>query len=166
MATSINDVNLFQPTGFQISIDRKNFSAITFFAQQVMHPSMQTTAADLSSPRLQSIPMPADTVVFGELSINGVLDENFKAYKEIYTWMLKLVNSNFLPAGSRTATEPPSHCDITVVALTSANNPNITIKYRDCVPTSVGDITFDASLSDVSVISFPTTFKFSHFEVI
>jgi hypothetical protein len=163
MAECIGDVNLFQPTGFQVSIDRNKLPNIAFFAQQVMHPGMQTNPADYSVPRLQAFPMPADTITFGELNIMGVLDEDFKSYKEMYNWMLELVNSKYRPASGRTADDTPSHCDVVVVALTSSNNPNITIRYKDCVPVSLGDITFDASSSDVPVVVVPVTFKFSHF---
>ena len=166
MALSIDNIDPFQPNGFQIVIDRKNFAAISFFAQSVMHPSITTTAAEYGVPRLQSIPMPADTVLFGELSIMGILDADFKAYTEIYEWMLKLVNSPYVTPVNRTDEELPSHCDITVIALTAHNQPNVKFRYIDCVPTSAGDISFERAVGDVQIITFPTTYKFSHFRVI
>jgi hypothetical protein len=163
--SGIQDVNLFQPNGFQIAIDRKNLPAISFFAQSVMHPSVQTQAAEYSVPRVQSIPMPADTVAYGELSIMGMLDADFKCYTEIYDWMLSLVNSKYINPVNKQDQEIPSHCDITVIALTSASTPNITIRYKDCVPTSVGDINFEAAVGDVQIVVVPITFRFSHFTV-
>ena len=165
MPSSIDDLTLFQPNGFRIVIDRANFPAISFFAQSVMHPSVTTNAADYSVPRVQAIPMPADSVTYGELSIMGVLDAGFKSYIEIYDWMLDLVNHPYRTPDKRTAEQPPSHCDITVIAMTASNTPNIEIHYKDCVPTSAGDISFEIAVGDVQVIVFPTTYKFSQFEV-
>ena len=55
--------------------------------------------------------------------------------------------------------------DITVVAFNSHNNKSKTIKYINCVPTSVGAITFDATVGDTEVITFPVTFKIDFFEI-
>ena len=56
--------------------------------------------------------------------------------------------------------------DITATAFNSHNNKSRIIKYINCVPTSVGAITLDATVGDAEVISFPVTFKIDFFEII
>lgn len=164
MAECINDINPFQPTGFQIAIEKSRLGAFTFFSQQVMHPGAQTNPTPMQSPRVMQIPFPADTVQYGELNFMAILDENFTSYKQVYALMLSYVNENFVPGASRTAVDDPHHFDTVVTALTSSNNANVSIRYRDCVMVSIGDITFDATATDVPTIIFPVTISFSHFD--
>ena len=52
-----------------------------------------------------------------------------------------------------------------MVALSNHNNKNVEIRYKDCVPVGLGDINFNAQDQAVDVVSFPASFRFSHFEV-
>lgn len=163
-ATSgLNNVNFLQPTAFKLVIDRRNYQNLEFFAQSVMHPSMTLSAAELPYSRLSSIAMPGDKLTFGELSANIILDENMNSYLEMYNWMKRIVeNPNTNPLDT---TSIPTFADITVSVLTSHNNTNRSIKYVDCIPTLLGDVSFETTTGDIQYISFPVSFRFSYFEI-
>jgi hypothetical protein len=163
-ATSgLNNVNFLQPTAFKLVIDRRNYQNLEFFAQSVMHPSMTLNSAELPYSRLASIAMPGDKLTFGELSANIILDENMNSYLEMYNWMKRIVeNPNTNPLDT---TSIPTFADITVSVLTSHNNTNRSIKYVDCVPTLLGDVSFETTTGDIQYISFPVSFRFSYFEI-
>jgi hypothetical protein len=97
-----------------------------------------------------------------------LLDEDFKTYKEIYDWMLRHVNEEQIAeqnAFTSSQSPTPSYADIHITALSSHNNKNVTFKYVDCIPVSLGDIAFDAQNQSVEFITFPVAFRFSYFEI-
>lgn len=167
MAELTDNINLFQPTGFKLIINRKNYPNLEFFAQTVTHPGATLNAAELPFSRISSLPMPGDTLTFGELSVTILLDEDFNAYTEMFNWMVRQVNGKFTNAFGASQTEGglSSFTDITVVALTSHNNLNKKIRYVDAIPVSVGDINFEATNSGVDYITFPVSFRYSYFEI-
>ena len=58
--------SFLQPTGFKISINRKYFPNLEFFAQSILHPAVTATAAEIAIPRLSpGLPMPAATINYG-----------------------------------------------------------------------------------------------------
>lgn len=164
MATLTTNLNYLQPTAFKLSIDRKNYPNLEFFAQTVSHPSMSLTVADLPFRRT-NIHLAGDKLTFDELSATIILDEDMKSYIEMYNWMERLVEQNNRPATKRLEDLPPTSADITLSVLSSHNNSNRKISYADCMPTSLGNINFEATVSDVQYLTFPVTFRFTYFTI-
>ena len=162
-----DNINLFQPTGFKLIINRRNFPNLQFFAQTVNHPSVTLNAAELPFSRIASVPQAGDTVTFSDLSATILLDEDLKGYQEMYNWMLRLVNEEYVSAYDATVDSgvEPTANDITVTALTSHNNINKSIRYVDAIPTSLDDIQFEANNSGVEYITFPVSFRFTYFVI-
>lgn len=164
MADFTCSTNYLVPTGFKVSISRENYPNLEFFAQAVQHPSMDMTPSEVAYPRVGSIVTPGDTISFGTLNMDVLMDENMKVYEELYEWFFQLVNENHKNnTGRMFDTAKSSYCDIRVTVLTSHNNGNRTIKYLNALPISLGDIAFTAT-SDEQYISFPATFRFDYFE--
>lgn len=162
-ASGLNNINFLQPTAFKLVIDRRNYPNLEFFAQTVMHPSMTLSAAELPYSRIASIAMPGDKLTFGELSANIILDENMNSYIEMYNWMKRLVETSNVSALN--TDQIPTFADITVSVLTSHNNSNRSIKYIDCIPTLLGDVSFETTTGDIQYLTFPVSFRFSYFEI-
>ena len=145
---SDNNTNLFQPTGFKVIIDRKNYGTLEFFVQAVNHPGASVPAVDVPVKRLQSLPLAGGQVEYSELTMDVLLDEDMNSYIELYNWMLRSVNN--VPNITRddfkgnTSTQP-TYSDITVVALTSHNNRSVKFKYTDAIPVTIGDIRFEST---------------------
>ena len=161
MVTS--NTNFLQPSGFKLVIDRKKYGNVEYFAQSVSHPSVAGQAVQVGYPRA-AIHMPADTLSFGELQVNVLMDEDMTAYLEIYDWMRRLVNENYETRTFADSDEYPSTADISIVVLTSHNNKSKTIRYIDCVPVDLGSIDFQATSGTTQYITFPVTFSFTRFE--
>lgn len=161
-----DNINLFQPTGFKVNIDRKNYPNLEFFAQSVQHPGVSMTPAEVSYPRVRSIPYPGDGLSFGELSVILLLDEDLNSYIEIYNWMIRMVKEPYV-SGEKALMEDKlaSVTDVTVTALTSHNNPNKKIVYKDAMPTQLGDIEFQAANASVDYLTVPISFRYSYFEI-
>ena len=50
--------------------------------------------------------------------------------------------------------------------LSSHNNTTQKIRYRDCLPVSLGGINFTSTTGTVTYLTFTASFRFSTFEII
>ena len=164
-----DNINLFQATGFKVAIDRQNYANMQFFVQSIVHPGATNAAAETPFQRVQGVPMPGNSMTYGELSMEVLVDEDFESYTEMYNWMLRLVNNRQVEKrddfhGGRN--DQPTYADIHITALTSHNNKNVEFKYIDCVPVSIGDLRFEATNQSVEYYTFNASFRFSYFDII
>jgi len=168
MADFTCDTNYLAPTGFKITVSRENFPNLQFFAQQIMHPSMEMSAVDVPYRRA-SVAVTGDTVSFGMLSMDIIMDENMNTYEELFEWLERMVEEPHRPNTGRllssTTNSVAHYCDIRVQVLTSGNNVAREIKYVNTFPISLGDITF-AATSEGQYITFPVSFKFDYFDFV
>lgn len=163
-STGLNNTNFLQPTNFKLSIDRKHFPNLDFFCQSVSHPDMMSNTVDMPYQRIAAIPMPGDKLTFGELTCMILLDENMNSYKEMYDWLLRIVETTQLNATDRSADLPPTYADLSVSVLSSTNNQVRSLKYIDCIPTGLGAIQFESIASGDTYLTFAASFRFSYFE--
>jgi hypothetical protein len=163
-----SNISLFQPTGFKVIIDRKNYANLEFFVQSISHPGATVPAIETSYKRISSVPQPGGQMEYGELTMDVMLDEDMNSYTEMYNWMLRLVNLEQIDRRNNFAgkvSDTPTYADIKVVALTGHNNSNKTFTYVDCIPVAIGDIRFEAQNQSVEFITFPASFRFSYFDI-
>ena len=156
-----SSVNYLQPTGFRMLIDRRRFANVSFYIQSVDHPGLTTSAAESPFRKYESLPQLPDSYTYGQLTVNIILDENMNSYTELLNWMLANVDGNPIAAGE----EEPSHSDIVLSILTSKNNINKTVYYRDAFPTDLGSFTMAANTDGTEVIVFSVTFRYTKFDI-
>jgi len=164
-ASALNNVNYLQPNAFKLTIDHKHFQNLEFFCQTVMHPALSSNPIEVPYKRISSIPFAGDKLTFGELTAMIIVDENLNAYTEMYKWLERTIEQQDNTPLYRTASKPPTYADITLNILSSNNNKTRQIRYIDCIPTSLGDMTLESTAGDVSFITFPASFRFSYFEL-
>ena len=171
MTTNLSDnTNLFQPTGFQVVIDRQQFGNFSFFCQRVQHPGASNPIVEVPFRNYASAPMPGGQLTYGDLTMDVMLDEDFNTYNEMYDWLVRLnhseqIKKRYSVLKPDNNSDQPSHSDIIVTALTNQNNKNRRIIYHDAVPHTVGDIQFDATNASVEYIIFPVSFRFTYFVI-
>jgi hypothetical protein len=166
MATLTTNFNYLQPTSFKIILDRKNYPNLEFFCQSVTHPGMIMNSVEVPFRKITGIPFPGDKLTFNELTTNIILDEDMTAYNEMYSWIRRLLDQDMRSPINRTATTPPHFADITLHILNSANTTSKKIRYIDCVPTALGDIQLESTATGTEFVTFPTSFRFSYFELV
>tara|TARA_B100000131_G_scaffold88797_2_gene85639 strand:+ start:232 stop:783 length:552 start_codon:yes stop_codon:yes gene_type:complete len=164
-STGLNNLNFLQPTAFQMTIDRQHFTNLQFFCQTVLHPSLNVNAIEVPFKRVSTVPFAGDKLTFTELTCIIIVDENMNSYTEMYNWMQRSVLQPDVGPTKRDTTKPPTYCDMTLQILSSHNNKNRSIKYKDCLPTSLGDMTLESTSGDNQYITFPATFRFTTFEL-
>jgi hypothetical protein len=165
MATLTTNINYLQPTSFKLVMDRKNYPNLEFFCQTVTHPGMLMSSVEMPYQKITGVPFPGDKLTFNELSANIILDEDMQGYEEMYNWIRRLLDTPQRESLSRTRTAPPTYADITLHILSSHNNTTKQVQYKDCVPTSLGDISFESTSTGDAFITFNASFRFSYFEL-
>ena len=160
-----SNLNYLQPTGFRVVIDRTRYPNLEYFAQQVTHPGAQLNPLELPARRITSVPLAGDKITFSEVSFNIILDENMTSYREMYDWMVRITNEGQVSAGAR-GEKKPTYADITLSVLSSHNNQTLRVRYKDCIPTSLGTINFQSTTGDVQFLTFDASFRFAQFEIV
>lgn len=154
--------NYLEPTGFKILINREKYPNLQFYAQTVNHPDMNLGETLVGYPRVSRVAFAGESIEFGVLSMDVLLDENMQSYRELYNWCERCVETSHKQGTDLNANEDGFYHDITISILTSHNNANRSFKYVNCFPTNLGSIPFSAQ-STGEYIAFPVTFRFDYF---
>ena len=163
MALTTN-LNYLQPTGFKVTISRDNYPNLEFFAQGVLHPGMSVTQTTIPYRR-SDVRLPGDKINFDNVSVTVIADEDLTSYIEMANWMERLVEvNNVIPSRRNTAITTTS--DMRVSILSSHNNVNKTILYKNAFPTNVSSIQLEAATSDVQYITFTVDFAYDYWEFV
>ena len=169
MAALTKNQNYLQPSGFKVVIDRENYPNLEFFAQSVNHPDVSLPMVSIPFRRNENVSMPGDTLSYSELSVTFILDEDLKGYIELYDWMERLVNKEFIGEELRSSKinpEIPSQADISLSILSSHNNQIKRVLYKACTPTSLSGLQFSSIASGVEYLTFNVSFAFTGFQFI
>jgi len=169
MAALTTNINFLQSTQFKVIIDRKKFGNLEFFAQAFQHPGVTVTSAPMAYKRIATVGLPGDTLTIDELGFEIIVDEGMNSYIEMYNWAKSqtedrrgLSGNNPLYRDIPSATDT-NEADITVLLMTNSNNVVRTIKYVDCVPTSLSGLNFSATVGEPSQVTFQASFRTEYF---
>ena len=168
MATTVSTLestNFLQPTGFKVIVNRSRFKNLEFFAQSVQHPDVSISPTIVPYKR-SNVNLPGDKLEYGTLTVDTILDENMNVYKEMHSWMTKVVEVNHTPSTANTVqSQDKSMYDISVLVLSSHNNTNDTIQYKDAFPTNIGSVNFQSTVDGIQFLTFPVTFAYTTFTI-
>jgi hypothetical protein len=75
------NINPLSPNGFMFSIAR--IPEVTYFCQEVNIPEVSLSTVEQGSPFVR-IPLPGDTLDFGELNVQFLVDSQMSNYKAMF----------------------------------------------------------------------------------
>ena len=119
-----------------------------------------------------------------------IVDENLENFQEIHGWLVGLgfprdhsEFRNLISAGSdrfpvsneSVSTEPgkvkfgapdqgPTFSDATLTVLSSKNNPQVEIRFRDLFPVSLTGLQYDQQAADVEYLTSTVTFRYTIYD--
>tara|TARA_B100000287_G_scaffold300296_1_gene283454 strand:- start:4041 stop:4547 length:507 start_codon:yes stop_codon:yes gene_type:complete len=168
MADLTTNLNYLQPTSYKITIDRENYPNLEYFAQSITHPGVITQQVEMPFRQVAGVPLTGSSLTYNELGATIILDENMSSYTEMHDWIRRNVETSDVPAIRRDwkKQKPPTYSDITISILSSHNNKTKQIVYKDCVPTSLGDITFESTASGTEFVTYAVSFRFMYFDIV
>ena len=166
----VKNKNFLNPTGFKFILNRA--PKVVFFSNQANIPGLNLGVAEQPT-YLTDIPQPGDKLLFQDLNLRFLVDEDLENYleiqhwlrglgfpdslKEIYDWQKSNPNA---PMGPLNYTS-----DGTLNVLSSANTPNFKVKFLNMFPVSISDLVFDATDSDIDYLTADVTFKYTIYNI-
>lgn len=176
-ARQISNRNFMSPVGFKFIISKT--PKVDFFCQAANIPGINMGTA-VQPSYLKDIAVPGDKVLYDDLTLRFLIDEQMENYLEIYKWITGLgypesveqygnlkEDDPFSTIPNIEFTDPRyfEFSDATLQILNSNFQPNILIKFKDIFPTSLTTLEFDASERDYAYFTAQVTFKYTIFEI-
>ena len=163
------NINFLSPLGFRFKLART--PNVNFFVTDVKLPSLSLGFVEIPTP-FKIVEIAGNKLDYGDFELTFRLDEDLVSYFEIYNWLTaigfpenfkqfaKLKNSSSAYGSLET-----QYSDGTVTILKSDMEPNIEINFQNMYPTSISDINFTATDTDVNYITATVTFKYQIYHV-
>ena len=169
----IKNRNFLAPTGFKLVLNRS--PKVAFFSNAANLPGI--TLGEATQPTyLKDIPTPGDKIVFDDLNIRFMVDEDLKNYMELQNWIRGLGYPESvqeiwdLQEEDRDITTKASHVmdiysDGTLTVLGSSQLPIFKVLFRDLWPYSLTTLQFDATDTDVNYFTAEVSFKYTIYNI-
>ena len=164
--------NYLSPIGFKFAINRTPI--FNHFVQAVNVPDLGLGTVNISTPFVR-LPVPGDQLQFGQLQVTFRVDEDMKAYSEIYDWMINLgFPDNFDQYKNVASTKDSvasgaslgNYSDATLTILSSASVPIIDVQLYDLFPISLTGLNFDSRLAEVEYLECSVTFAYKRYDIV
>ena len=160
MTQEIYSNNLLQINGFTFTLDR--IPQTTFRLTSCDLPEITVPAPEVSSGSGNQF-FPGTANEFEPLTIEFLVDEDLKNYKEIYRWITqqKYTTKEFTPKEK----EYFLVSDGALLTMTNSSNPNIAFNFKDLFPVSLGGLRFSTTVDQPTPVTCTATFRYSYFEI-
>ena len=176
------------PTQFKFSVIK--LPKVEYFCTAANLPGINLGTAEQITP-LKDIPLPGDRLQYDTLNIQFLVDENLENYREIHGWLTGLgfpkdneQFRNLQNAGSdrfpttknvglnkelgsiKKAVQDDGglYSDATLFVLTSKNNANLEVRFRDLYPVSLSGLDYNQQETDIQYLTANVTFAYKIYE--
>ena len=172
MSTLTSNQNFLSPVEFKLVLDR--LPNVEFFVKGVNIPGISSGQTDIPTP-FKTFSNPGDKLQYEDLTLNIICDEDMVAFREVSDWLVALTSPssfeqyaglNPKTVGTSSTTRSDVKSDGSLIILNSNKNANVTIKFSDMFPTSVGSIQLDTSTTDLTPPIFDITFKYGKYDIV
>jgi hypothetical protein len=173
-STQIENRNFLSPTGFKFTLRRS--PKVAFFCNQANIPDLNLGIA-VQPTYLKDIDQPGDKIVFGDLNLRFMVDENLENYMEIQNWIrglgypekleqfAELERSGFMNPQKYVKSAQDIYSDGTLQILRSSNTANFQIYFKDLFPYSLSTLPFDATVQDIQYFTADVNFKYTIYNI-
>ena len=181
---------LFDSLMHSLAVASKNASTQSF---ERANPSLRHAVMLSGRLRrnLKDIPIPGDKLEYDNLNITFLVDENLENYREIHGWLTGLgfpkdhsqfralqgagsdryptttdtgLNSELGRIKKPTQDDGGLYSDATLFVLSSKNNANLEIRFRDIYPISLSGLDYNQQETDIQYLTANVTFAYKIYE--
>ena len=152
MALTTNK-NFLSPVGFTFKLDATNFANTEYFCTQVTMPGISLAEAVVPYRGL-NLSMTGDRLSFEDLAIRFNVTENMENYIEIFNWLHDIVTTG--------GTENQFKFDATLMIMSSHNNLNKSIRFKDVFPTGQPDFVDELNYETQDPAELTMTYRCDH----
>jgi hypothetical protein len=176
-AKQISNRNYMSPVGFKFILSKA--PKVDFLCQAANIPAISMGTA-VQPTYLKDISVPGDKVLYDDLTLRFLIDEEMENYLAIYKWITGLGYPESIEQYRNLKRDDPysevknieltdpryfEFSDATLQILNSNFQPNILIKFKDIFPTSLSTLEFDVSERDYAYFTAQVSFKYTLFEI-
>lgn len=165
----IGNRNFLSLLGFKFNLARA--PKVDFFSKSANIPGINLGVA-IQPTYLKDIPIPGDKLIFDDFRLTFTIDENLENYNTIQSWMRGLgypesvyEYSEWKQSDPNNPTQDPNVSDGTLIIFNSNFQPTTLVKFQGMFPTSLSDIEFDATQTDVQYAVATVTFKYVLYKI-
>ena len=176
------------PTQFRFSIIK--LPKVEYFCTAVNLPGISLGGNMTQATTFKDLPIPGDKLSFEPLQMTFLVDENLENFQEIHGWLVGLGfprdhaefrsllssgNDRFPTKNASISTEPgkqkygaantgASFSDATLTVLTSKNNAQLEVRFRNLFPTSLTGLDYNQQSTDVNYLTATVTFSYDIYD--
>ena len=177
-----------EPTKFRFGVIK--LPKVEYFCTAANIPGISLGQANQPTP-LKDIPIPGDKLDYDNLNITFLVDENLENYREIHGWLtglgfpkdhsqfraLQNAGSDRYPTTSNVGLNKELgqikkavqddgglYSDATLFVLSSKNNANLEIRFRDIYPISLSGLDYNQQETDIQYLTANVTFAYKIYE--
>jgi hypothetical protein len=172
-SNQIQNRNFLSPVGFKFFLNRA--PKVAFFGNLANIPGLTLGTATQSS-YLKDIPVPGDKIEFQDFNLRFLVDENLENYMQIQKWIRGLgypesLNEIYNLQSEREVLDSKNikymdiYSDGTLQILTSNENPNFKVIFKDLFPIELSNLEFDATQTDIQYFTADVTFKYTIYDI-
>jgi hypothetical protein len=172
------------PTQFKFSIIK--LPKVEYFCTAANIPGINLGGAPVQQTPFKDIPLPGDKLTYEPLQMTFLVDENLENFQEIHGWLVglgfprdysefqNLVSSgnDRFPAKTTqisneigkvkygAANTGGTYSDATLTVLSSKNNSQIEVRFRDVYPTGLTGLQYNQQAADVDYLTATVSFNY------
>ena len=169
--------NYMSPLGFKLILTKT--PKVDFLCQSANIPQISMGTA-VQPTYLKDIPVPGDKVLYDDLTVRFLVDEQMENYLSIYKWMTGLGYTESLGQYDQLRKDDIrtdsivgddgdpryfNYSDATLQVLSSNYKPSVLINFKDAFPVSLSTLEFDVSTRDYNFFTASVTFKYTIFNI-
>ena len=169
--------NYMSPLGFKLILTKT--PKVDFLCQSANIPQISMGTA-VQPTYLKDIPVPGDKVLYDDLTVRFLVDEQMENYLSIYKWMTGLGYPESLGQYDQLRKDDIrtdrivgddgdpryfNYSDATLQVLSSNYKPSVLVNFKDAFPVSLSTLEFDVSQRDYNFFTASVTFKYTIFNI-
>ena len=169
----VTNKNFLSPIGFIFILDKAR--KVSFLCQKAEIPELSLSSIDIPTAGFASIPMGGNTINYGDLNLEFIVDEDLKNYMEIHNWIRALgTPSDYNErkdwnesnrSDSRSSERNTKWSDATLQVLNNNNLVNFDVVFQSVFPVSLSTLPFDVTGTDNDYFTATATFRYTLYEV-
>jgi len=158
------NVNFLSPIEFKLILDR--LPNVEFFIQSANIPGIASGVTERATP-FKALFEPGDKLSYDDFNVSIVCDEDMVSYREISDWLVSITKpESYDQYKAAASTKTGLKTDGTLIILNSNKNGNVSIKFKDLFPVSVGSMQLNTTGTDVTPPTFEIVFKYTSYDIV
>ena len=169
--------NYMSPLGFKLILTKT--PKVDFLCQSANIPQISMGTA-IQPTYLKDIAVPGDKVLYDDLRVRFLVDEQMENYLSIYNWMTglgypenagqfrQLKKDDLRTDASVSDDADPRYfefSDATLQILSSNYKPSVLVNFKDAFPTTLSTLDFDVTTRDYNYFTAEVSFKYTIFNI-